>query len=160
MTTLFIKDENGEYTKADTDQIISGARSRLRQKFRKGTIIRQPADTKDFLRAELSNEKNEVFCMMHLCNRHSIIKFDRLFTGTIDGASVYPRVVVQRALELNTAAVIFAHCHPSGVAEPSTADERITTRLKAALELVDVRLLDHMIAGGDTITSMASRGLI
>lgn len=160
MTTLFVRDENGEYAKANTDEIISGARSRLRQKFRKGKMIRQPADTEDFLRAELSNEKNEVFCVLHLCNRHSILQFDRLFNGTIDGTSVYPRVVVQRALELNAAAVILAHCHPSGVAEPSTADERITTRLKAALELVDIRLLDHMIAGGDTITSMASRGLL
>ncbi len=158
--TLYIKDDNGSYLEASTNDVVSGARRKLRAKFRKGKAIRSPQDTEAFLIAELSNEPHEIFAILHLDNRHRIIKFDRMFRGTIDGTSVYPREVVKRALELNSAALILAHCHPSGVAEPSQADERITRRLKAALELVDIRILDHLIAAGDTVVSMASRGLI
>ena len=158
--TLYIKDDNGIYLEATTDEVVAGARRKLRQKFRKGKAIRSPADTEAFLIAELATEPNEVFCVMHLDNRHRLIKFDRAFHGTIDGTSVYPRVIVKRALDLGTAAVIFSHVHPSGVAEPSQADERITRRLKAALELVDIRVLDHLIVGGDTVTSLATRGLL
>jgi DNA repair protein RadC len=89
-----------------------------------------------------------------------VLRFDELFRGTIDGTSVYPREVVKEALSVNAAAVILAHNHPSGVAEPSQADERITKRLKSALELVDIRLLDHLIIGDGETTSMASRGLL
>ncbi len=159
-TTLYIKDDNGAYLEATTDEVVAGARRKLRRKFRKGKAIRSPADTEDFLIAELASEPNEIFCVLYLCNRHHIISFDRAFHGTIDGTSVYPRVIVKRALDLGAAAVIFAHQHPSGTAEPSQADERITQRLKAALELVDIRVLDHLIIGGDSVTSLASRGLL
>lgn len=158
--TLFIQDANGSYLEASTDDVITGARQKLRRRFRKGKVIRSPADTEAFLIAELATEPNEVFAVLHLDNRHRVIKFDRAFSGTIDGTSVYPRVIVKRALELNAAAVIFAHQHPSGVAEPSQADERITQRLKSALELVDIRVLDHLVIGGDTVVSLASRGLL
>ncbi len=158
--TLYIKDDHGAYLEATTDEVVQGARRKLRRKFRKGKAIRSPADTEEFLVAELATEPNEIFCVLYLCNRHHIISFDRAFNGTIDGTSVYPRVIVKRALELNAAAVIFAHQHPSGVAEPSQADERITRRLKSALELVDIRVLDHLIVGGDTVVSLASRGLL
>ena len=158
--TLYIKDDNGAYLEATTDEVVQGARRKLRRKFRKGKAIRSPADTQDFFMAELATEANEIFCCLYLDNRHRVIKFDRAFNGTIDGTSVYPRVIVKRALELNAAAVIFAHQHPSGVGEPSQADERITRRLKAALELVDVRVLDHLVIGGDSVTSLASRGLL
>ena len=158
--TLYIKDDNGAYLEATTDEVVQGARRKLRRKFRKGKAIRSPADTEEFLVAELATEPNQIFCVLYLCNRHHIISFDRAFNGTIDGTSVYPRVIVKRALELNAAAVIFAHQHPSGVAEPSQADERITRRLKSALELVDIRVLDHLIVGGDTVVSLASRGLL
>lgn len=158
--TLYIKDANGSYLEASTSDIVTGARRRLRRTFRKGKAIRSPADTEDFLVAELATEPNEVFCVMYLDNRHRLIKFDRAFNGTIDGTSVYPRVIVKRALDLGSAAVIFSHVHPSGVAEPSQADERITRRLKAALELVDIRVLDHLIVGGDSVVSLASRGLL
>ena len=157
---LYIKDANGSYSEASTDQVIGAARRTLRRTFRKGKAIRSPADTEAFLVAELATEPNEVFCCLYLDNRHRVIKFDRAFAGTIDGTSVYPRVIVKRALELNSAAVIFAHQHPSGVAEPSQADERITRRLKSALELVDIRVLDHLVIGGDTVVSLASRGLL
>jgi DNA repair protein RadC len=89
-----------------------------------------------------------------------VLRFDEMFRGTIDGTSVYPREVVKEALQINAAAVILAHNHPSGVAEPSQADERITKRLKSALDLVDIRLLDHLIIGDGVATSMASRGLL
>ena len=93
-------------------------------------------------------------------NRHRVIEFAQLFRGTVDGTSVYPREVVKEALKHNAAAIILAHNHPSGVAEPSQADERITKRLKAALELVDIRVLDHVIVGRNSTTSFASRGLL
>jgi DNA repair protein RadC len=103
---------------------------------------------------------HELFCCLFLDNRHRVLRFDELFRGTIDGTSVYPREVVKEALAVNAAAVILAHNHPSGVAEPSQADERITKRLKSALELVDIRLLDHLIIGDGKATSLASRGLL
>ena len=125
-----------------------------------GDPIRSPADTEAFLRARLRDLPHELFCCLYLDNRHRVIEFVELFRGTIDGTSVYPREVVKEALHLNAAAVILAHNHPSGVAEPSQADERITRRLKAALDLVDIRLLDHLIVGDDCCTSLASRGLV
>jgi DNA repair protein RadC len=103
---------------------------------------------------------HELFGCLFLDNRHRVLEFSELFRGTIDGTSVYPREVVKEALKLNAAAVILAHNHPSGVAEPSQADERITRRLKAALELVDIRLLDHLIVGDGGTTSLAARGLL
>jgi DNA repair protein RadC len=104
--------------------------------------------------------EHERFCCLFLDNRHRVLRFEELFRGTIDGTSVYPREVVKEALRVNAAAVILAHNHPSGVAEPSQADERITHRLKAALALVDIRLLDHLVVGDGRIVSLASRGLV
>ena len=125
-----------------------------------GESIRCPADTENFLHARIRHLGHELFCCLYLDNRHRVLRFDELFRGTIDGTSVYPREVVKEALAVNAAAVILAHNHPSGVAEPSQADERITARLKAALELVDIRLLDHLIIGNAETTSLASRGLL
>ena len=125
-----------------------------------GEAIRSPADTESFLKAKMQHLEHEVFCCLYLDNRHRVLRFDELFRGTIDGTSVYPREVVKEALTVNAAAVILAHNHPSGVAEPSQADERITQRLKSALELVDIRLLDHLIIGAGDATSLASRGLL
>lgn len=125
-----------------------------------GISIRSPADTQSFLHAKLRHLPHEMFCCLYLDNRHRVLRFDPLFRGTIDGTSVYPREVVKEALAINAAAVILAHNHPSGVAEPSQADERITQRLKSALELVDIRLLDHLIIGQAQTTSLASRGLL
>jgi DNA repair protein RadC len=125
-----------------------------------GEAIRSPADTEAYLQARLRHLGHELFCCLYLDNRHRVLRFDEMFRGTIDGTSVYPREVVKEALAVNAAAVILAHNHPSGVAEPSQADERITKRLKSALELVDIRLLDHLIIGDGQATSMASRGLL
>ena len=126
----------------------------------RGDAIRSPADTETYLQARLQHLGHELFCCLYLDNRHRILAFVELFRGTIDGTSVYPREVVKEALAVNAAAVILAHNHPSGVAEPSQADERITRRLRSALELVDIRLLDHLIIGAGRATSMASRGLL
>jgi DNA repair protein RadC len=126
----------------------------------RGDAIRSPADTEAYLQARLQHLGHELFCCLYLDNRHRVLAFVELFRGTIDGTSVYPREVVKEALAINAAAVILAHNHPSGVAEPSQADERITRRLRSALELVDIRLLDHLIIGDGQATSMAGRGLI
>lgn len=136
------------------------ARRYYEQSLPTGHAIRSPADTEAFLMAKLRDLPHELFCCLYLDNRHRILTFEALFRGTIDGTSVYPREVVKQALAVNAAAVILAHNHPSGVAEPSQADERITRRLQAALELVDIRLLDHLVIGDSRCTSLASRGLL
>ncbi|NNF68091.1 MAG: DNA repair protein RadC [Gammaproteobacteria bacterium] len=125
-----------------------------------GEAIRSPRDTETFLLARLRDRPHEVFCCLYLDNRHRVLLFEELFRGTIDGTSVYPREVVKQALAVNAAAVILAHNHPSGVAEPSQADERITKRVKSALDLVDIRVLDHLVIGDGATTSLASRGLL
>jgi len=126
----------------------------------RGDAFTSPALTRRFLQARLRAYHHEVFACLFLDNQNRLIRFEELFTGTIDGASVYPREVVKRVLALNAAAVIFAHNHPSGVAEPSQADRSITRRLQSALELVDVRVLDHFIVGDGEVVSMAERGLM
>ena len=136
------------------------ARRYFEESLPRGEAIRSPADTEAFLKARMRHLDHEVFCCLFLDNRHRVLRFDELFRGTIDGTSVYPREVVKEALAVNAAAVILAHNHPSGVAEPSQADERITRRLKSALELVDIRLLDHLVIGDGYATSMASRGML
>ena len=118
-----------------------------------------PQHTLDFLKMELGGLEHEIFGCIFLDNRNRVICFEQLFNGTIDGAAVHPREVVKRTL-LNAAAVIFAHNHPSGVPEPSSADKAITKQLKGALGLVDVRVLDHVIIGGNASVSFAERGYI
>ncbi len=149
------------YVKAEALRVLPElARRYYAESLPAGEVIRSPADTEAFLQARLRHLGHELFCCLFLDNRHRVLQFGELFRGTIDGTSVYPREVVKEALAVNAAAVILAHNHPSGVAEPSQADERITRRLKAALELVDVRLLDHLIIGDGRATSMASRGIL
>ena len=122
--------------------------------------LTSPSAVEQFLVQALAPRDAEVFCALFLDNRHRLIQFDELFRGTIDGSSVYPREVVRRTLELNAAALVLAHNHPSGVAEPSQADELITRRLADALALIDVRVLDHLVVAGSAVTSFAQRGLI
>lgn len=132
----------------------------LQANLEKKDVINNPTDTKNFLLAQLRAYPYEVFACLFLDNRHQIISFDKMFNGTIDGASVYPREVVKQALARNAAAVIFAHNHPSGIAEPSLADKNITQRLQKALKLVDIRVLDHFVIGDKTVISFAELGLI
>ena len=121
--------------------------------------LTNPQASKDYVKLQLATFEHEVFACLFMDNRNRVITFEKLFRGTIDGASVYPREVVKACLSHNAAAVIFAHNHPSGVAEPSQADIRITERLKKALALVDIRVLDHLIVG-DEVISFAERGLL
>ena len=123
-------------------------------------ILTSPKETREYLKLRLCGRTYEVFACLFLDNRHRVIRYEELFKGTIDGASVHPREVVRRVIETNAAAVIFAHNHPSGIAEPSQADIRITARLKDALALIEVRVLDHLIVGEGETTSLAARGLL
>jgi DNA repair protein RadC len=136
------------------------SRRQLSQSLRAGPLLASPKATRDFLSARLRDLEHEVFCCIYLDKRHRLIQFEELFRGTIDGASVHPREIVKLALQKNAAAVIVAHNHPSGVAEPSQADELITQRVKEALALVDIRLLDHIIVGEGVSVSLAERGLM
>ncbi len=132
----------------------------LQSGFERGDPITDPGTTRRFLKSKLRGYAREVFACLYMDNQHRLIKYEELFFGTINGASVHPREVVKHALKHNAAAVIFAHNHPSGVAEPSQADQRITDRLKSALLLVDVRVLDHMIIGDREVLSFAEKGLL
>jgi DNA repair protein RadC len=127
---------------------------------RRGPALSNPRATREFLRAQLRDRDHEVFCCLFLDNRHRVLCFEEVFRGTIDGASVHPRDVVKLALARNAAGVILAHNHPSGIAEPSQADELITCRLRDALALVDIRVLDHVVVGDGSCVSFAERGLI
>jgi len=144
----------------EKQSVITLAMKVLSIKHRAGRVLSKPDETRDFLRLRLADYRNEVFGCLFLDNRHRIIVVRELFQGTIDGASVHPRVVVQQAMEVNAAALVIYHNHPSGVAEPSNADEAITRRLKDALALVDVRVLDHFVVSAGESVSFAERGLI
>ncbi len=128
------------------------------ENLKKTEPLSSPQATRDFLQSRLQHHDEEIFAVLYLNNRHQPLHFEKLFRGTIDAASVYPRVVVKNALQHNAAALIIAHNHPSGVAEPSAADCHITERIKNALALVDIRLLDHFIVGKGTLTSLAELG--
>jgi DNA repair protein RadC len=145
---------------AQLQAVLEMSKRYIADEMDRGDVLTSPEATRAFLKTHLYNRPQEVFACLFLDNRHRIVTFEELFSGTIDGASVHPREVVRRALEVKAAAVIFAHNHPSGVAEPSQADLRITQRLKEALALVDVRVLDHFIIGDGAGTSLAERGLI
>ena len=133
--------------------------TRLEYRISRNEAVCSPDDAKQLVKLRLAEEAAEVFACMFLDNRHRVIAFERLFNGTIDGASVHPREVVRHAIAHNAAAVVFAHNHPSGIADPSQADKSITERLKSALALIDVRVLDHLIVGDD-VFSFAEAGLI
>lgn len=139
---------------------VEMSRRYLRECLERGDVLSSPEDTRNFLMSELSGRAYEVFACLFLDNKHRVIKFEELFYGTIDGASVYPREVVRRALQHNAAALILAHNHPSGIAEPSQADIAITRKLKEAMSLIDVRVLDHLVIGDGYSVSLAERGLV
>lgn len=143
------------------DEIVQYALYLISPSVRKNTDpLTSPGKVRKYLSLYLGREHNEKFWGLFLDNRHRALTHEILFHGTIDSAAVYPRVVVKRALECNAAAVIFAHNHPSGVAEPSDTDVRLTRRLTEALALVDIRVLDHLIIGDGNPVSLAERGLL
>jgi DNA repair protein RadC len=135
-------------------------RRRLFEKLSSSAALTSPAETIDYLQSALVDLGNEVFLVLFLDTRHRVIRVEQLFQGSIDGACVYPRVVAERALLLGAAAIIVAHNHPSGIAEPSLADQAITRRLRDALALLEIRLLDHFIVGEGSPVSLANRGLL
>jgi len=157
----FVKNEQGLYHVqgcVKPEEIVSTAATILLDELTGRETLTTPTDVALFLQMALAQEKNEVFAAIFLNNKHKVLSFELLFNGTIDGAAVYPRVVVQQALACNAAAVIFAHNHPSGCCEPSQADRTITTRLKDALALIDVRVLDHFVVSRSEWVSLAQRG--
>ncbi|MET0088637.1 MAG: DNA repair protein RadC [Candidatus Thiodiazotropha sp.] len=136
------------------------SRRYLHERIRHADSLNSPEQSRQYLHTKLRHYRHEVFACLFLDNRHRVLAYEELFRGTIDGASVHPREVVKSALQHNAAALILAHNHPSGVAEPSQADQAITRTLKSALALVDIRVLDHIIIGEGNPVSLAERGLI
>jgi len=139
--------------------VLAAAEGILRERLRRQGSIGNPTDANAFLRIRLGALAHEEFHVLWLDNRHRIIDCQKLFTGTIDGASIHPREVVRAALSANACAAIFAHNHPSGISEPSAADRAITSELRDALRLIGVRILDHIVVGAECV-SMAGRGLM
>ncbi|EPM4772791.1 RadC family protein [Pseudomonas aeruginosa] len=159
-SSLMVRDAQGRYLLATAEQILEAARQAIECKMQRGTSFTSPAAVKEYLRAKLAGFEHEVFAALFMDTQHRLIEYAEMFHGTIDGASVYPRELVKEALRLNAVAVIVSHNHPSGNPEPSGADRTLTQRLKEALGLVDVRVLDHIIVAGTDTTSFAERGLI
>ncbi len=147
------------YCRADKAEILDAA-AQLQVRDIARTPLESPAKAQAFLRETLGPRDSECFAALWFDTRNRVLAFDVLFTGTLDGAAVYPREVAKRALERNAAAVVLAHNHPSGIPEPSRADELITKRLKDALAVLDIRVLDHIIVSADGALSMAERGLL
>ncbi|RTZ66871.1 MAG: hypothetical protein DSZ29_02120 [Aquificaceae bacterium] len=139
--------------------VVEMSRRYLDEKMKRGDVLKDASDVENYLKLKLRHSPYEIFSCVFLDNKHRVIEYEELFRGTIDSASVHPREVVRRVIHHNAAAVILSHNHPSGVAEPSQADHRITERLKQALSFIDVRVLDHFIIG-DEVVSFARRGLI
>lgn len=147
---------------AQQDAVIAQAKAILEWRFieNRGEPLTSPDKVRNFLTFKLAELPHEMFCALFLDTKHRVIAFEEMFRGTIDGASVHPREVVKEALKHNAAAVIITHNHPSGVPEPSAADNALTRRLQEALAMVDVRLLDHFVVGGAETVSFTERGLI
>ncbi|MGF1548448.1 MAG: DNA repair protein RadC [Thiotrichales bacterium] len=149
----------GEAKFVQLQAVIEMASRHLQARLKRGESFTSPGLSRSYVQQRLRHYPHEVFACLFLDTRHRLLAYEELFRGTIDGASVHPREVVRAALKHNAAAVILAHNHPSGVAEPSAADRQITQRLKDALALVDVRVLDHIVVGEDAV-SMAELGMV
>ncbi|WP_413525169.1 RadC family protein [Photobacterium phosphoreum] len=147
------------HTPMTADQVLEKAAEIVANRYLRGDVFTNPQATKDFLQYKMAGYEREVFAVLLLDNQHRLIEYKELFFGTIDAASVYPREVVKVAFNCNAAAVIFAHNHPSGIAEPSNADKQITQKLKDALALIDIRVLDHFVVG-ETCISFAEQGYL
>ena len=159
-SVLLVRDVAGMYRPAQADEVLQAAQKLLWQRLRGSEVLSSPQAVRDFLRVRLGGLEHEVFAVLMLDAQHALIDYVELFRGTVSQTSVYPREVVKESLARNAAALILVHNHPSGVAEPSRADEFLTQTLKSALALVDVRVLDHLIVAGKDVLSFAERGLI
>ena len=150
----------GPAKRAELLAVMETARRALAQQMATAPVFDSPGRVKDYLGLQLAGRPQEVFAVLFLDGQHRLLRLEEMFYGTLTQTSVYPREVVRRALTLNAGAVVLAHNHPSGVAEPSRADEYLTQTLKSALQLIDVRVLDHIIVGQGQVVSMAERGLL
>jgi DNA repair protein RadC len=155
---LFVHELGGSYRRATPQEVLASAGKAARALFRRGSSIQNPSDSAAYLRTKLRGSEREIFCCLFLDQKHRVLGFEKLFFGSISEAKVYPREVVKSALKRNAAAVILCHNHPSGDAKPSAADREVTARLKAALAVVDVRVLDHIVIGDGDHRSMAELG--
>lgn len=158
---VFESKPNGKYIarrQFSADDVLNLATELVAERFQRGETLSSPAVTKQLLCLQLAQRTREIFGILFLDSQHRLISNEELFQGTIDSASVHPRIIVQRSLELNAAALIIYHNHPSGVAEPSSTDRRMTERLVASLALVDVRVLDHLVIAATSASSFAERG--
>jgi len=157
---LYLRETDGQYRPAKHDDVIAAASTILETKLRNGQPISSLNDIRIFLASRLAGREAEVFSVVFLDNRHCVLEYEEMFYGTLNGCAVYPREVARRALQHNAAAVFFSHNHPAGSSLPSRADEVLTNRLKEALALVDVRVLDHIVIGDGEYVSFAERGLL
>ncbi len=159
-SVLLVRDVAGDYRPADAGEVLQAAQRLLGRQLQGREVLSSPQVVRDFLRVKLGALEHEVFAVLMLDAQNRLIEYVELFRGTVTQASVYPREVVKESLARNAAALILVHNHPSGVADPSRADEHLTRTLKAALALVDVRVLDHLIVAGSDVLSFAERGLL
>jgi DNA repair protein RadC len=157
---LQVRESDGQYRDATQEEVIAVARRVLGYRVRRGAALDSPKVVRDFLCLQLGDREHEVFAALFVNAQNRLIAYKELFRGTLTQASVYPREMVKEALAANASAVVFVHNHPSGLPEPSGADQVLTLRLKEALETVDVRVLDHFIVAGDATMSFAERGLL
>lgn len=159
-SALLVRDVAGQYRPAEADEVLLVAQQLLAAQVRGNDVMSSPAVVKDFLRARLGNLPHEVFAVVHLDAQNRVLDYVEMFRGTVSQTSIYPREVVRDALLRNSSALLLVHNHPSGVADPSRADEYLTQTLKQAAALVDVRVLDHFIVAGSSVQSMAELGLV
>jgi DNA repair protein RadC len=155
-----VKGLGGPAKRAELVAVLELARRALAQQLKEREVFGSPGAVKHYLQLHLAARAHEVFGVLFLDAQNRLLAMEELFRGTLTQTSVYPREIVKRALEWHAGAVILAHNHPSGVAEPSTADQTLTRALKAALQLVDVRVLDHFVVGHGEVISFAERGLL
>jgi DNA repair protein RadC len=157
-SSLLVRDIGGEYRTANNAEVLLAAQRVLAEQMRGTQVMTSPQAVRDYLRAKLGALEHEVFGLLMLDSQHRLLEYVELFRGTVSQASIYPREVVKECLRFNSVAVVMVHNHPSGLAEPSRADETLTTTLKSALSLVDVRVLDHLIVAGTDVMSFAECG--
>jgi len=157
---LFVRDHRGQYRVASDSELYAATKFRLERSVQREAGISQPSEAADYLVSHFAGYEREAFVVLHLDTRHRVLSIEEASLGTINGASVYPREIVKSVLSRNSSAVIFAHNHPSGVPDPSEADRRLTERLREALSLVDVRVLDHLVVAGGEYVSFSQRGLL
>lgn len=158
--TIKVRDISGQYVKVALDEIFRASAEAIDQRFKPGQAFTNHETAKTYFREKLAGREREVFAAIFLDTRHKLIAYEELFFGTVDGAEVHPRVVAQRALMHNAAAIIVSHNHPSGNPDPSAADRAVTAQLKQALSLLDVRLLDHIVVAGSSCVSLAAQGWV